>query len=244
MTGAGDKVRIVDLSPNGPFSSEQTTAAWRAANDVERRDSTRFATPWLRHRWIASRVALRHVIADVAATDPGAVTVTVDAAGRPHVDGADLHVSLTRTANWAGIVVADQPAGIDLERREPLDNARELAARFLHTEDASLVSAATDPEATFYRAWVRLEALLKCRGTGFTAADQPRVLFAGLDLVDQSPKRTLVDLDLSPLPSSARLAGAICFEQPLENGTEAFGDQVFPGLVRVQTIDQVLGIGC
>ena len=84
---------------------------------------------------------------------------------------------------------------------------------------------------------MRLEALLKQRGTGFDGSPPPAVL----DLT------SVEDLDLGKVDGSVRLFGAISAERagvdqgPKQRGVAA-GDEVLPVLIRVQTIDQVLGI--
>jgi 4'-phosphopantetheinyl transferase len=89
-------------------------------------------------------------------------------AGRPPGEGAGsgLSFSLAHSGDAVAIAVARSPVGIDVER-----NATGCVcslAPAMHPDDTALAEALPEPErhAAIIRWWVRIEAVLKCAGTG------------------------------------------------------------------------------
>ncbi|HEU4701805.1 MAG TPA: 4'-phosphopantetheinyl transferase superfamily protein, partial [Conexibacter sp.] len=88
--------------------------------------------------------------------------------------------------------------GVDVELpRRAVDHAA-VARRVLAAAEADRIAAIADPlvrERTFLQAWVRWEAVLKCRGTGIGAAAT----------APAGPEPWVADLDVPP-PGAAALA--------------------------------------
>src|SRR5262249_57117992 len=80
--------------------------------------------------------------------------------------GNGLSFSLAHSGDAVAIAVARRPVGIDVER-EATGCVCSLAPA-MHPDDTALAEALSEPErhAAIIRWWVRMEAVLKCAGTG------------------------------------------------------------------------------
>lgn len=131
-----------------------------------------------RHR--RGRAALRHAVAAATGLDPGAVGVTLTAAGHPVVDApGGPWVSVAHSGDVVAVATCtDAPVGIDVEvpaaRRRPVPGAVATADR--QAAVAHLVAAPLRPFAV----WVVLEAALKAAGTGF-AQEYRAARWTGVD---------------------------------------------------------------
>jgi 4'-phosphopantetheinyl transferase len=80
--------------------------------------------------------------------------------------GSGLSFSLAHSGDAVAIAVARGPVGIDVER-EATGCVCSLASA-MHPDDTALAEVLPEPErhAAIIRWWVRIEAVLKCAGTG------------------------------------------------------------------------------
>jgi 4'-phosphopantetheinyl transferase len=89
-------------------------------------------------------------------------------AGPPPGEGAGsgLSFSLAHSGDTVAVAVARGPVGIDVER-EATGCVCSLAP-VMHPDDAALAEVLPEPDrhAAIIRWWVRVEAVLKCAGTG------------------------------------------------------------------------------
>lgn len=118
---------------------------------------------------LAMRVAVRLLIERLTGKRLRAQPFSISPAGKPTLDDAGCHFSLSHVAGRGLIALADAPVGIDLE-------ARRIAA--IDSRRRGLIEAASetlsphcplpegDPERRFLQAWTRLEALAKADGCG------------------------------------------------------------------------------
>ena len=101
---------------------------------------------------------------------------------------AEWHVSLSHTCHChAGVVSFGRVVGVDVEWIDPKFEWRSVAAEFFPPELSATWNQQPPHEARqqFFRHWVRWEAALKCRGTGFGATHRPPAKAAlGLSLFD------------------------------------------------------------
>jgi phosphopantetheinyl transferase len=149
--------------------------------------------------WARSRGVLRILLGRYLAVDPGSVRVRTDSGGKPalapaHVGGrhsSDLHFNLSHSGTLAlyAFTRGDR-VGIDVELAGgQLDHAA-IAGRAFGARESQRLRALPPSvrECEFLRAWVKREAVLKCRGTvgggirasGSARAREPRI--AQLDL--------------------------------------------------------------
>jgi 4'-phosphopantetheinyl transferase len=174
----------------------------------ERERAERFPSASRGRLWGRSRGVLRALLGDYLCRDPRALRFEVQARGRPVLveDQAEatermrgersrprgLWFNLSHSAGTALYAFsAEGPVGVDVElpRRE-LD-AVALAARAFGPEQARRLGE-LDPASAqreFCRAWVRHEAVLKCRGLGLGARQ------AG-DQGDNAAQPWIAELDL------------------------------------------------
>lgn len=123
-------------------------------------------------RWVASRWALREVLARYLDEDAAAVELAPGPHGKPRLAVAPerLEFNLSHSAGLALVAVAaGRPVGVDVERVDRRRDVLALAERALDPAAAAAVRAAP-PAAradAFYAAWTSHEARLKCGGGGF-----------------------------------------------------------------------------
>ncbi len=80
------------------------------------------------------------------------------------------HFSLSHSGDLLGLLVADAPCGLDIERSGASRDYLSIARHAFHPDTAAALAALPPselPEA-FAREWTLLEAWLKARGTGFS----------------------------------------------------------------------------
>ncbi len=136
----------------------------------ERGRAERLQWPRTRRRWIASRWALRAVLARYLEQAAAEVALKTGAHGKPALAqrAAPLRFNLSHSAGRALVAVsADPEVGVDLERIDPRRNLDALASRLLGPEEAaSLERGPGTAAAAVYAAWTRREARVKCLGVG------------------------------------------------------------------------------
>ncbi len=191
---AADVVDVwcAELAPGGDDLRE-------LLSDAERERAARFVSAEDGVRWGRAHGILRALLARCADdTDPRALRFAEGPHGKPRLVGHDIRFNLSHSGDVALIAVTlDRAVGVDVELpRRSVDHVA-IARRVLGEDEADRL-AGLDPstrEREFLRAWVRWEAVLKCRGTGIGgAADAP----AGSD-------PWVTDLEIAP-PAAAALA--------------------------------------
>ena len=237
MTATGRKARctisIVDLR----IEQAAHEHIWKTADPHERARTFEFASEHLGRRWLATRIAARHLVAQQTSTSAADVSILNDEAGRPFVDGGDCHVSISKSGHRAAIAIGHTDIGVDIEEVVPLNQAPALARRFLHPADADAIERDPNPQAAFYRAWVRLEAVLKCRGTGFDGSAPPPVLEPIFDAVENLNLRGISPTLVGAVSVKRSWLSEGCKQRPV-----AFSNHILPELIGMQTIDEVLSI--
>lgn len=161
-----------------------------AADDLspeDRRRAGAYLRPEVARAWIASRSALRRVLAFYIDQPPAEIGLETGANGKPRVMGdAELEFNLSHSGELALIAVSrSRPVGVDVERIAPGRDLLELAERALDRAVVEEIRETVPAErpAVFYDAWVRHEARLKCLGSGLTGAPPAgAVAIAGLDV--------------------------------------------------------------
>jgi 4'-phosphopantetheinyl transferase len=176
-------------SPERPRLAAGTVDVWRAdlaaaeeweralLSAGERERAARFVRAEDGRRWGASRGTLRALLGRCLGADPQALTFEQGPQGKPRLAGEPhLRFNLSHSGDVALYAVApDCDIGVDVELpRRNVDHVA-IARRILGDAEAERLSA-LDPQARereFLRAWVRWEAVLKCRGTGIGAGEAP-----------------------------------------------------------------------
>ena len=156
--------------------------------DLDPRETARaaaFVFPADRHRYQVAHVMLRRVLAGHLGAEPGRLefgrlhcpacggpagkpVLAGRPPGRPPGEGtgSGLSFSLAHSGDAVAIAVARSPVGIDVER-DATGCVCSLAPA-MHPDDTALAEALPEPDrhAAIIRWWVRIEAVLKCAGTG------------------------------------------------------------------------------
>jgi phosphopantetheinyl transferase len=177
-------------------------------SDAERERAVRFVRAEDGARWAHARGILRALLARYTGVDPRALRIAAGPYGKPQLAGeagadaagevAKLRFNLSHSGNTALIAVASgTEVGVDVELpRRSVDHVA-IARRILGDEAAARLArlAASERQREFLRAWVRWEAVLKCRGTGIGGADD----------APTGPEPWVAQLDVGP-PAAAALA--------------------------------------
>jgi len=146
---------------------------------TERARMERFARREDGERWAAARAVLRALLGAYADADPRALRFAEGPHGKPALAAPAperLRFNLSHSAETALIAVAlDREIGVDVELPRRAVEHVAIARRVLGDAEAQWLAALDPPEREreFLRAWVRWEAVLKCRGTGIGGAEQP-----------------------------------------------------------------------
>lgn len=114
--------------------------------------------------WRSARIATRIVLERAAGPDVRGKEFDIAAGGRPELGAGFPYFNVSHSGGAALIAVCRSRVGVDIERRRPLSMSIARRRRVL---DAARLSG-SDPhsEADVLRAWVRLEAVAKARGSG------------------------------------------------------------------------------
>jgi 4'-phosphopantetheinyl transferase len=149
---------------------------WRAELEgAERRESARHS--------------LREILAGYLGGTAGDVDLAVDESGKPRlaVRPERLSFNLSHSGGLALVAVATGgvAVGVDVEQLRPRRQLLRLARRWLPGDEAEAVARAPEREreATFYAAWTRHEARVKCTGAGLGGpAPGPEVVTLALEI--------------------------------------------------------------
>lgn len=141
-------------------------------SDDERARAARFIQPLDARLWASARAVLRLVLGAQLGLPPREVALTAGPRGQLAL-GAELGTDLAFNLSHGGglVLVATSPrgaVGVDVEPIRPVPDMVEVARRVLRPEARAAIERAEPAQraACFFRAWVRHEARLKCRGTG------------------------------------------------------------------------------
>jgi 4'-phosphopantetheinyl transferase len=143
-----------------------------SADETQRAD--RFLIERVRNRFIASRGALRMVLAERLGLQPQDVLFTYQAQGKPALASAldpNLRFNLAHSADLALIALATgREVGVDVEFEQDRPDLFEVAQRFFAPSERNIIrqTPVCERQHTFYRIWTRKEAVLKGRGQGIT----------------------------------------------------------------------------
>jgi 4'-phosphopantetheinyl transferase len=167
-------------------------------SDRERERAARFVRSEDGVRWAHARKVLRVLLARYADADPRALRFAEGPHGKPQLDDGPLRFNISHSGDVLLIAVAqDREIGVDVELPRRATDHVAIARRILGDEEAERLRA-LDPqqrERAFLRAWVRWEAVLKCRGTGIGGADDSPA----------GPDPWVCELDVDP-PAAAAIA--------------------------------------
>jgi 4'-phosphopantetheinyl transferase len=139
----------IELAPRDPS----------ALSEDERERAARMTRP---EPWIASRVALRTVLAERLNVAPSEVVFALGEHGKPELPGSSVRFNLAHSGDRALIAVSDVEVGVDVERLAR--SSRAVERTLTSGERAALGDG--DRHVELLRVWCRKEALAKALGGG------------------------------------------------------------------------------
>lgn len=159
----------------------------RLLSPAELERAGRFQFEADRARFVASRGALRTILAGYLATPPRDLEFAAGVHGKPTVRGGQgVRFSLSRSRNLCLVAVRrGADVGVDLEAVRPVNDALSIAkSRFSPAE-----AQAIDSDESFFALWTRKEAVAKCLGWGLSL---PFDVFEVPAPVSPDPQRVVV----------------------------------------------------
>jgi len=151
-------------------SDVELSALRSTLSAVEQKRADRFLEPERGRIAVVSRGVLRRLLARYLGRTPASLELMDGAHGKPALacTKAGLHFNVSHAGDALLVAVAlDRPIGVDVEDTQRDVEIEGLAARYFTAEERATVLTSEEPRAAFFRAWVRKEAVLKARGTGF-----------------------------------------------------------------------------
>jgi 4'-phosphopantetheinyl transferase len=112
---------------------------------------------------------------------PERVAIEYGPQGKPllAVHHPRVEFSVSHCGPVAAIAIATVPLGVDVERVRHVADVNSMAAQVFSADEQRALAEAADSSTAFLRGWTRKEAVLKARGTGFSA--DARQLTVSLD---------------------------------------------------------------
>jgi 4'-phosphopantetheinyl transferase len=165
--------------------------------DSEERDrAERMLSERDRRVWTRSRGVLRALLGRYLQSDPSTISFATGRHGKPQLDRPGPSFNLSHSGQLALYAfTAAGAVGVDVEvARRPVNEVA-LARRTFGADEARRLEE-LDPdvrEPEFRRLWVRHEAELKCRGSGF----------GGVPVSRATGEPWIAELELGPLAAAA-----------------------------------------
>jgi 4'-phosphopantetheinyl transferase len=220
LRAGGVHVWYVDLAVAGPLGAYSATLS-----DDERARAARFVFERDARRFVVARSALRTILGGYLGLEPGHLTFSYGAYGKPALDGdsAGLTFNLSHSGEVAVVAAGwGRALGVDVEQWRPLPDLAALAARSFAPRERAALDALPERERppAFFRCWTRKEAFIKATGEGLAHALEAFVV----TLTADEPARFL-DIDGDPaalarwtlhdLQPPSGYAGALVTEGPV-----------------------------
>jgi phosphopantetheinyl transferase len=160
------------------WAHDTATAAfstcWEFLDAKERQQAERYSKGSDRRAFVATRAALRCMLASIAGREPAAFRFAMGAWGKPFIVAPAAHAGLQFSVAHSETVslVAVAPfrrVGVDIERRRRVDGWQRIATRVLGVELAAQLMRIDDEvrDHAFLRSWTAAEAFAKATGLGW-----------------------------------------------------------------------------
>lgn len=161
--------RLTTLSLTATESQLRLAAQELDAQELSR--ANRLVHADVRRRFIMCRSKLRQLLSQELGIAAADVAFRYERWGKPQLaqtSNPPLHFNVSHSGEWAMIVVAQVPVGVDLEVRSPRMQYRAIASQILSDRERRVWQTLAPPlqETTTLRLWVCKEALLKAMGLG------------------------------------------------------------------------------
>ncbi len=132
----------------------------------EMEKARRFRRESDRHSSIASRGALRALLAGYTGLAAEGIKFTYSDNGKPFIDGRDIAFNVSHSGEWVVLAIGcGRAIGVDIEKIKRSMDIRSVASRYFSAEEQIYVERCKDPSEAFFRIWVRKEAYIKACGS-------------------------------------------------------------------------------
>jgi 4'-phosphopantetheinyl transferase len=166
-----EEVRVWVVKLEYPPPNEASLLACLTPEEQERAARYKVARP--RHQFVTGRGLVRQILGACLGVRPPEVPITYSGAGKPVLDGGELHFNVTHTDAVALLALATRPVGIDTEQVRDLANPDGLVQRFFSpAEGEAYRNLPPELKRTgFFRAWTSKEAVIKAAGLSVTCLE-------------------------------------------------------------------------
>jgi phosphopantetheinyl transferase len=135
--------------------TEEELLAYCHLSDDDRALYETFKHPGRKKHWLACRALLTKLYS------PEKPIVVYNAFGKPFLDGAGLHLSMSHAGDYAAVALSNQKIGIDIEKMT--SRVERVYERFLSIDEINQLPQESKLEALWLR-WCGKEALFKLYG--------------------------------------------------------------------------------
>lgn len=136
-------------------------------SERERERAATIAKPLRRRQFIAGRMLLRRMLAELLGgrTEDFELDATAGAAPRLR-SHSDLHLSVSHSGEWVAAAIADRPVGVDIEGISARRDSRRFARWVCSPDEFAAWQAlhGVDADDVLIAHWTRKEAWLKREG--------------------------------------------------------------------------------
>jgi 4'-phosphopantetheinyl transferase len=108
-------------------------------------------------------LAVRYLLHQLSERDIRGMVIK-DQYGKPRLDASPWNISISHTHNFAAVIAAPEPVGIDIQAI--VGRIQLIADRFLNEEEKQIVASSKDTIRTLHVMWGIKESLFKIHGTG------------------------------------------------------------------------------
>ena len=163
------EIVFVDLDASRALLESEEANTPRLSSSDHLRVERLSGDPGRQSLWRAARIATRIVLEGAAGPEVRRVDFEIAVGGRPKLGEGFPHFNVSHTADVALIAVCwSSPVGADIERHRVLSMTPERRQRIVAAAAGFVSRERVDPDSDVdvLRAWVRLEAVAKARGSG------------------------------------------------------------------------------
>lgn len=203
-SGAGTRARLPDLeivfvdldASQALLESEESNTPRLSASD-RRRIERLSGDPARQSLWRTARIATRIVLERAVGTHMRGADFEITSGGRPSLGEGLPHFNVSHTDTVALIAVCrSAPVGVDIECHRTLSMSPERRRRIVAAAAGFADTGETDPQndVEVLRAWVRLEAIAKARGSGIGVLLTEEGVIGGTAVKREQPLPAVIDL--------------------------------------------------
>jgi 4'-phosphopantetheinyl transferase len=146
-----------------PLADLPFDAAWLALlSEAEQQRAQAYANAALGQDFIARRVVLRLLLAQVLQQPLGEIVLSSTASGQLYLEHSHWQLSLSYSGRVVLYGLAQRPIGVDIEQMRPPKALARISERYFPGEEIA-------NEHDFFAAWTRFEARAKAAGQGIAA---------------------------------------------------------------------------